>query len=179
MAEDKIIKIAVIGAESTGKSTLCSDLARHYSTIFVEEYARVYFEKNDIENYKINDLENIYREQIKNEAIALRNAKRYLFCDTTLITAKIWAEEVFKNVPDYIKVNLTKVEYDLYLVSNNDIPWESDPQRKNQHNRPYILNRNIEELELLKAPYAIIGGLNSERVMNAIKHIDEHFKIKT
>ena len=179
MAKNKIIKIAVIGAESTGKSTLCSDLAQHYSTVFVSEYARDYFDKHDIDNYKITDLEKIYKKQIANEKLALKKAKRLLFCDTTLITGKIWAQEIFNKVPDYISKNSSKIKYDLYLLSSNDIPWQSDGQRKNKKNRIEIFNKNIEELKLLKANYIIIDGLHFKRSLNAVRHIDKIFPIKT
>ncbi len=178
MAKDKIIKIAVIGAESTGKSTLCADLALHYSTIFVKEYARTYFNKNDIESYTLKDLEKIYKQQIKNETAALKKAKRFLFCDTTLITGKIWAEEKFNTTSQFISETIDKVNYDLYLLTKNDIPWKVDKQRKNKHDRTRIFNKNLQELKALKTPYIIISGLHFTRSLNAIKSINKFFNTK-
>ena len=57
----KLKKIAILGAESTGKSTICKALAKHYRTDFVPEYARTYFETNNINNYSVSDLEIIGR----------------------------------------------------------------------------------------------------------------------
>lgn len=177
MEETKIIKIAVLGAESTGKSTLCEQLALHYKTVFVPEYARYYFtKKKNIDDYSLNDLETIYVHQIENEKKALHTANRFLFCDTTLITGKIWTLEDFKTIPSFISQNISKVKYDLYLVTSNDVIWKKDTLRKNPDNRDYLLNRNIEELELLKANYKIIDGLNEQRLKNAIKLIDSLFK---
>jgi NadR type nicotinamide-nucleotide adenylyltransferase len=174
---ENIIKIAVIGPESTGKSTLCKELADHYKTVYVPEYAREYFTKNkNINNYSLKDLERIYIEQINQENKALARANRFLFCDTTLITGKIWALEDFKDVPPFISDNLAKVKYDLYLVTNNDVKWKKDELRKCGHNRDYLLERNIEELKLLNANYAMIEGTNKERFNNTVKHINTLYK---
>ena len=67
MEKDPIIKIAVIGAESTGKSELCAALAKHYNTVWVPEYAREYFNHSDIYNYTLKDLELIAKKQIELE----------------------------------------------------------------------------------------------------------------
>lgn len=176
MEESKIIKIAILGAESTGKSTLCEQLALHYKTVFVTEYARYYFtKKKNIDDYSLNDLETIYIHQIENEKKAMLTANRFLFCDTTLITGKIWALEDFKTIPSFISQNISKVKYDLYLLTNNEVPWKKDPLRKNPDNREHIYNRNTEELELLKANYKVIEGMNEQRLKNAIKLIDSSF----
>lgn len=177
MEKSKIIKIAIVGPESTGKSTLCKDLALHYNTVWVPEYAREYFTKNkNINNYSLKELESIYIQQIENEKKALSEAKHFLFCDTTLITGKIWALEDFKEVPSFISENIEKIGYDLYLVTNNDVEWLPDELRKCGHNRDYLLERNLEELKLLGADHVIIEGANERRLKNAIKYIDTLFK---
>lgn len=178
MEETKIIKIAVIGPESTGKSTLCEALAKHYNTVYVPEYARQYFTKHkNIDNFSMNELETIYVHQIENEKKAMKTANRFLFCDTTLITGKIWCMEAFMKVPHFISSHISKVTYDLYLLSNNDVKWEKDELRKNPDNREYIFRRNKEELDLLNANYKIICGTNEQRLKNAIKHIDSMFSV--
>lgn len=178
MEVSKIIKIAVVGPESTGKSTLCELLAQHYNTVYVPEYAREYFTKNmNIDHFSLSDLESVYIQQIENEQKAMQTANRFLFCDTTLITGKIWCLEDFNQVPGFISDNITKIKYDLYLLSNNDVAWEKDELRKGSHNRDYIFTRNKEELELLNAHYRIIAGTDSDRLNGAIKHIEELFKI--
>lgn len=178
MEEGKIIKIAVVGPESTGKSTLCRLLAEHYKTVCVHEYAREYFtRKKNIDDFSLSDLETVYIHQLDNEKKACKTANRFLFCDTTLITGKIWCLEDFKKVPPFISANITKVKYDLYFLSNNDIEWKKDELRKGSHNREYIFRRNKEELDLLNATYKIITGTNEQRLKNAIKHIDTMFRV--
>jgi NadR type nicotinamide-nucleotide adenylyltransferase len=174
---EKVIKIAVIGPESTGKSTLCKELASHYKTVYVPEYAREYFTKHkNIDKYSLNELDKIYSQQIENEKKAISDANRFLFCDTTLITGKIWALEDFKKIPPFISENISKIGYDLYLLTNNEVEWKKDPLRKCRDSRNYLLERNIEELKLLNANYKIVEGLREQRLKNAINYIDQLFK---
>ena len=70
--ENKIKKIVVIGPESTGKTTLCKQLANHFNTLFVEEYAREYLLTNGKE-YTHEDLIKIAAGQIKKEEDAINN----------------------------------------------------------------------------------------------------------
>src|SRR5215213_3373828 len=101
MAQRSIRRIGVIGAESTGKTALCEALAKHYKTVWVPEYAREYFNDSDIYNYSLDDLVKIAERQIKSEEECELIANRFLFCDTTLITLKIWAELEFEQVPAF------------------------------------------------------------------------------
>lgn len=176
MEKVKIIKIAILGAESTGKSTLAINLATHFNSVYVSEYAREYFNNADINNYSPDVFETIYRKQIENENLLINKANNFLFCDTSLITGKIWSEEVFGEVTPFIKENISKIEYDLYLVTNNEVPWVEDKQRKNPNNREELFEKNLSELKALGANFKIITGLNQDRLNNAIKIIEELFK---
>jgi NadR type nicotinamide-nucleotide adenylyltransferase len=178
MPGSKIIKIAIIGPESTGKSTLCQDLAQHYNTVYVPEYARQYFtKKKNIDDYSLNDLETIYVHQVENEKKASSVANRFLFCDTTLITGKIWALEEFRIIPHFISQNISKIKYDLYLLTSNDVEWKKDPLRKSEHKRDHHFNRNLEELELLQGNYKVIDGLGEDRLQKAIQLIDSLYNL--
>jgi len=175
MEKSSIIKIAVIGAESTGKSELCEALAKHYNTVWVPEYAREYFNDSDIYNYTIEDLIIIAEKQIALENEIAKKAKRFLFCDTTLITLKIWAELEFKKTPEFIHDNLYKIKYDHFFITDNDLPWTPDALRQNKFSRDMILEMNKKEVKDLNASFSIISGMNEERVKNAIKVIDKLF----
>ena len=177
METSSIIKIAVIGAESTGKSALCEALAKHYNTVWVPEYAREYFNDSDIYNYTEEDLVIIAKKQIENENELIKKAKRFLFCDTTLITLKIWAELEFKETPDFILENLSKIKYDHYFITANDMPWQHDPLRQNKFSRSMIFEMNKTELEKLNANYSVINGMNEVRLKNAILVLDTLFNL--
>jgi NadR type nicotinamide-nucleotide adenylyltransferase len=175
MEKSGIIKIAVIGAESTGKSELCVALAKHYNTVWAPEYAREYFNDSDIYNYTIEDLIIIAEKQIALENEVVKKAKRFLFCDTTLITLKVWSELEFKKTPKYINDNLSKIKYDHYFITDNDMPWQQDELRQNKFSRDMILELNKNEVKELNASFSIISGMNKERLKNAVKVIDELF----
>ncbi len=171
-----IKKIAILGAESTGKTELCEKLAKHYKSVCVPEYAREYFDKNDINNYGVNDLDIIAKNQLQLEADYLPKANTYLFCDTTLITIKIWSTHRFNKISEFITNSIRATDYDLYLVCNNDVEWEEDSQRRNPELRDHLLKWNLHELMKLNAEYHIIKGIGDSKLNSAIQIIDNQFK---
>lgn len=177
MAEGSVIKIAIVGAESTGKTWLCEALAKHYTTVWVPEYAREYFNDSDIYNYTLEDLVIIAQKQIKLEKKKMKEANRVLFCDTSLITLKIWAELEFKTTPNYIEQQLKLVNYDYYLITDNQIPWVADELRENKHSRELLFRMNVAEVEKSQIPYTIISGTDTQRLENAIAVIHAQTKL--
>jgi NadR type nicotinamide-nucleotide adenylyltransferase len=175
MAQNGIIKIGVVGAESTGKTWLCEALAAHYQTGWVPEYAREYFNDSDIYNYTLHDLEVIARRQLEMEEQGMKTARGILFCDTTLITLKIWAELEFETTPGFIKEKLEEVKYDHYFLTDNLIPWEADPLRQNKHSRDLLFEMNETELKRSGIPYSVVTGSDAQRLSNAIAILDNHF----
>jgi len=169
MAQNSLKKIAVIGAESTGKTWLCEELAKHYQTVWVPEYARDYFNDSDIYNYSLEDLVTIAKKQILLEEELIQTAQQYLFCDTTLITLKIWAELEFQTTPEFISEQLPRIKYDHYFITNNDVPWTADEQRQNKYSRELLFKMNLEEVQKTGIPYTIISGIENERLEIAIR----------
>lgn len=172
--ESGIKKIAIVGAESTGKTQLCESLALHYNTLWVPEYAREYFNNSDIYNYTLNDLEQIAQQQIKAERDLIQKVNKFLFCDTALITLKIWAELEFGNCPASILKLLAENKYDYYLITNNDVAWEKDEQRLNKFSRELILDLNLKEVKTEETPFGIVAGTSKIRLENAI-HLVSRF----
>ncbi|MES2761411.1 MAG: ATP-binding protein [Bacteroidota bacterium] len=169
-------KVVIIGAESTGKTILCEQLAEHYNTVCVPEYARAYFEEHDINNYNTSDLEVIAKKQLELEKELSKKAKKFLFCDTSLITVKIWSTHKFNKVPAFITKSIKPADYDLYLISNNDVPWIEDAQRRHENLREHLFKWNRHELQKLNVDYKIITGTGEERLKNAIRLIEDAFK---
>lgn len=175
MAQDNIIKIAVIGAESTGKTWLCEALAKHFNTNWVPEYAREYFNNSSIYDYSVDDLVQIAINQIELEKECIKNARNIMFCDTTLLTLYIWAELEFKRVPTFILENLNQVNYHYYLITDNSVHWQQDSQRQNKFSRDLILKMNINLVEQMKKPYTILKGFDEDRMNQALKCLHENF----
>jgi len=172
MAQNRIIKIGIVGAESTGKSWLCEALALHYNTVWVPEFAREYFNDSDIYNYTLDDLIIIAKKQIETEEHLIKTANDFLFCDTTLITLKIWAELEFNSCPAIIEDLLAHTSYDAYLVTDNQLPWEADGLRQNKHDRDLLFQMNQTEVRKSGLPYAVITGKSNDRLTQAIREVD-------
>jgi NadR type nicotinamide-nucleotide adenylyltransferase len=162
----ELIRIAVIGPESTGKTTLCGELADLFNTTFVPEYARGYIAKLN-RRYTKADIIHCAEEQLKEEEKMSGGAKRILFCDTELIIIRVWLLDVFGECPEWIDESILKKKYDLYLVLKPDIPFIKDPVRENPHRREFFFDWYKTELEKRNFPYEIISGTGKKRVVKA------------
>ncbi|WP_317899031.1 ATP-binding protein [Aurantibacillus circumpalustris] len=174
MAEGSIIKIGIVGAESSGKTWLCEQLAKYYGTVWVSEYAREYFNDSDIYNYTLEDLVIIAKKQIALEKTLIKKATRFMFCDTTLITLKIWAELEFQTTPVFIEEHVKTIKYDHYFITDNQIPWVKDEQRQNKHSRELLFNMNKVEVEKTGTLFTIISGAEDKRLNQAIQQVSQY-----
>lgn len=166
-----IKKIAIVGPESTGKSTISAQLAGHYQTVWVPEYARGYCEKLT-EPCTWQDEINMFYGQLELEKELLPQANKILICDTTFITVKIWSDHMFGKSPQEVLDALPNHSYDLYLLMDIDMPWEEDPLRDFPHLREHFMEVWHEELKSLNASYAVISGSGEKRLLHAIEAID-------
>jgi len=166
-----IIKIAVVGPESTGKSTISSYLAKHYHTIWVEEFARGYCEKLTAPPTWQDEI-NMFYGQVALEDELILKANKLLICDTTFITVKIWSDEMFGKSPQEVLDELPRRKYDLYLLLNIDLPWEDDPLRDFPQKREHFMAVWEKELEALNARYVTISGTGPVRYQRAVDAID-------
>ncbi|MCK6648315.1 MAG: AAA family ATPase [Bacteroidia bacterium] len=173
--EKKVKRIALLGPESTAKSTLSEQLALHYHTQWVKEQAREYLSKIN-RKYTLEDIVTISQEQLAIEQQLIPHSKELIFVDTEFINAKVWCLDVFKTCPKYISGNITEHPYDLYLLTYPDLPWEPDPLRENPNRRDFFFNWYEQELKEIKAQYAIIKGLGAERFSQALTAV-ENFKL--
>ncbi|WP_439881408.1 AAA family ATPase [Pontibacter sp. MBLB2868] len=176
-----MLKIAITGPESTGKSTLSEQLAQHYNTVWVPEYARSYV-GNLNDAYTLQDIEAIASGQLELEQKLLKQADTLLFSDTDMLVLKIWSEHTFGYCPDWILDKLKQQDYNLCLLMGVDLPWEPDPLREHPHLRQFFYEWYKRELQALNVPFVEIFGLQDERLKLAKKHVDEllqqHQKLK-
>jgi len=164
-----IIKIAVVGPESTGKSTMANFLAKELSTFCVPEYARYYCE-NLNKQYTVEDEVNMFHGQrALEEAIAARVANNLLLCDTTILTVKIWCDHLFQFTPDIVVNEIKTRKYDLYLLMDIDLPWEDDPLRDFPDQREHFLEMWKKELNAINANYVLVSGIGEQRMNNGLQ----------
>jgi NadR type nicotinamide-nucleotide adenylyltransferase len=172
---NRLIRVAITGPESTGKSSIANQLAEYFHTVFVPEFAREYIDNLNMP-YIYSDILEIAKGQLKLETELYPKANKIIFCDTEFIVTKIWSENAFKKCDRWILKNIEEHQYDLYLLMNTDVEWEYDPQRQHPHLREYFFNLYKQELNTRNLPYKIISGLKEERLKNAIKAVNDLFK---
>ncbi len=165
--------IAILGAESSGKTTLTEQLAEYYGGDAVFEYAREYMTTNNI---SYDELVHIAHEQYRRENFIIMNSQaEYIFFDTELINLKIWFREVFNKIPDWL-ANIDLVSrYSYYLITENDLPWQEDPLRSyaDIESRDQLKALYLSEVKQTGIPYSLISGKEEHRLNQAIKAIDQ------
>ena len=171
----KVLKVAVIGGESTGKSALCRALADHYQTVWVPEFARGFLEQQG-GRYHEEDLLRIAVGQRAAGEDMLPEACRLLICDTDLSVIQLWSEVVYGRVHPEIISWLKEITYDLFLVTAPDLPWEPDPLR--EHPDPDLRKKFFDWYCRRAAdsgrPRGVVQGEGPERVQCAIRFINQH-----
>lgn len=165
-------KVAIVGPECTGKTSLAEALAKHYQTEWVREYARGYLNKLAVP-YVQEDLLRIAQGQMRIEDEFVRDANRVLVCDTNLVVIKIWSEFKYKRVDQWIVDELTKRKYDLHLLMQIDVPWVADPQREHPDHREELYTLYKQELQSMKVPFVEISGNEAVRLQSAIAAMDK------
>jgi NadR type nicotinamide-nucleotide adenylyltransferase len=163
-------KIVVIGPESTGKSTLCEQLAAKYNTQWVPEYARNYLLALN-RPYDYNDLLIIARGQLEQEdRIANSFINPCLFIDTDMYVMKVWCEFVFGKCHSFILEQIVQRRYDAYLLCNTDLPWVADELREypDLESRERLYHMYKDLMINQSSPWTEITGGYEERLQKAI-----------
>ena len=171
-----IRRISITGPESTGKSTLAQQLARRYNTVFVPEVARCILDSLG-RHYAYDDLLVIAQKQFRLEERMSEKANRFLFCDSDFLVLKIWSLDKFGRCDPWLLDMAERHRYDLYLLMDIDLHWEPDPQREDPHRRKHLFGLYRSELERLGVSYGIVSGRQEERVVRAVRIIDNKFQI--
>jgi len=184
MEQKPLIKIAVIGPESTGKSTLCELLAQHYNTQWCPEFAREFLLTHGTD-YTYDDLlfiakgqlamEDEYIQSTVNHSQLTTYNSKLLFIDTEMYVMKVWCEFVFGNCHRWVLDQIVERRYDLYLLCNTDLPWVKDELREypdlETRDRLYHIYKDIMINQ--PTPWVDISGDYDERLQKAINAIDE------
>lgn len=167
-----VIKIAVVGPESTGKSTIAERLARHYRTVCVPEYAREYCRHLD-RQYTLQDELNMFYGQLALERSLVPLAQHGLvFCDTMFLTIKVWCDHLFGYTPNEVHEALQKQDYDFFLLMDIDLPWIDDPLRDFPDLREHFMQVWHRELQAIGADYRVVSGLGEQRFARALQAVE-------
>jgi len=155
---DGIARIAILGAESSGKSTLSEALARRYDTVWVPEYLREFVEVQ-ARVPREQDQFGIARTQLAREDAAASVARRYLFCDTTALMTALYSQVYWGRVDAQLAHLAARHAYTVTLVTAPDGPWEPDGlQRESEEVRQMVHRMLLETLATRGIAYTILAG---------------------
>ena len=174
------IKIVLFGPESTGKTTLSRQLAKHYQTQWVPEYAREYLQEKWEKEKKVcepEDLVPIAIGQMKLENDLSNSVSELLICDTDLLETKVYSEAYYLGTCDPILEKYAlQNQYDLYFLTYIDVPWVKDDLRDKPNEREQMFLYFKNTLEKYNRPHIMLKGNQEERFQKAIFHIDQLLK---
>lgn len=172
-----LIKVVLFGPESTGKTTLAAQLADHYKTEWVPEYAREYLQDKWDREQKTcepKDLVPIAYGQMELENRLAKTAHKVLVCDTDLLETKVYSEAYYTGTCDPILEKYAiKNQYELYFLTYIDTPWVADDLRDKPDERERMFAYFKEALEKYNRNFIILKGDKATRLATAIEHIDK------
>ena len=191
MEQKPLIKVAVIGPESTGKSTLCELLAQHYNTQWCPEFAREFLLTHGTD-YTYDDLLYIAKGQLAMEDEYVQSTvdgqrttvnsdspftihhSPLLFIDTEMYVMKVWCEFVFDKCHKWILDQIAERKYDLYLLCDIDIPWIKDELREypDLAIRKKLYHYYKDIMVNQQVPWVNINGNYEERLQKAIMAVN-------
>ncbi|TWO31359.1 ATP-binding protein [Seonamhaeicola sediminis] len=176
------IKVVLFGPESTGKTTLSRQLARHYNSVWVPEYAREYLQNkwnNQRKTCEPDDLLPIAEGQMHLENELAQKTDTVLICDTDLLETKVYSETYYVGSCDpTLEKYAIENTYDLYFLTYIDVPWKADDLRDKPTEREMMFEAFKNELIKQKRPFVLLKGNKKERLQKAVIHIDELLKSK-
>lgn len=165
-------RVALVGAESTGTTTLTRALAERHRTAWVEEHGRVWTERlvaagTPVEEIVWDDAAflAIARFQQEDEDRVARTASPLMFCDTDALATCLWQERyVGRSTPEVEAVAADRT-YALYALTGDEIPFVQDGVRDGEHLRAGMTERFRERLAAQTAPWIEVTGTVEERIL--------------
>jgi HTH-type transcriptional regulator, transcriptional repressor of NAD biosynthesis genes len=162
-----VLRVALLGTESTGKTTLAAHLARRFETEMVAEYGRPYCDTRPAMSLVLSDFEAIAWGQVTWEEDGAAKANRVLICDTELHTTATWSDLVVGARPACLTAAARARHYDLVLLLDDDVPWVGDGTRVLQQRRVEHTRRLREELDSAGRRYVMLSGGFEQRERDA------------
>jgi len=170
--KNPVIKIVITGPESTGKTTLAQELAKHFDTDYVPEFAREYLHQKDGQ-YSKDDLLQIAKGQIDLEERYLQQSSDVLICDTSLEVIRVWSEWKYGGCDSFILDNALARTPDLFILCTPDLIWKPDPLRENPDEREALFSYYQKLLAEYSTKIVELRGTKLEKLQSAIKQIQD------
>lgn len=160
-----VARICLLGAESTGKSTLARALADTYETYWNPEYGRPYTElgRDPAADWTSAEFTHVARIQCWYEDCLAQSARRFLFCDTDAFTTAVF-HEVYLGEPAHAFDDLVARPYALFVVCGLDVPWRHDGVREFEEQRQWMHERYLERAQASGSPWLLVEGALDHRL---------------
>jgi NadR type nicotinamide-nucleotide adenylyltransferase len=167
-------RVVIIGAESTGKTTLATALAEHYRTAWVPEFGRLYTEARRYrsELWRSDEFTYIATEQARMEDALASIANRVLICDTDPFATAIWHERYLGAPSADVQAVASARRYDLYILTDVDTPFVPDDIRDGESIRQWMHERFRDELSRMPTPLIVVSGPREARLAAAVARIN-------
>lgn len=169
-------RIAIVGAESTGTTTLSESLAKHYHTVWVPEDGRMYsmgkVHGDEHAVWRSSEFVHIAEAQSELEDTLAESSNGIVFCDTDAFATSIWHERYMDTRSKEVETIASRRHYDLYIVTGDEIPFVDDGLRDGEKIRHAMNQRFIERLTEEKKNFLIVTGTRQERLEKAIAAIE-------
>lgn len=171
-----MLKVALTGPESSGKTTLTVALAEYFDVPHLLEYSRTFLNKLT-RPYVEPDLVPIAKGQLHQEKRVEQGDAPLYFCDTSLLVMRVWGLYKFGRSDDQIKSMLLAHPADLYLLCQPDIAWAPDPLREHAsiEDREALFRLYKQNLDEFNLPYRIIEGQAKARFDCAVAAVLDYF----
>jgi len=176
VAHSRPLRVAILGTESSGKSTLAAALAAHYNTLWVPEYLREFVDTQGRVPVA-QDQFPIASTQVAREdaaaAVAAGMGGRFLFCDTAPLMTAVYSRQYFGGIDAQLAQLVATRRYDLTLVTASDIPWVAD----GLHRDSAEISRSVaaflaEELAARGIVHHRVSGSHEARLAQALPLLD-------
>ena len=169
-------RVCVLGAESTGTTTLAKALAERYGTVWVPEYGREYcvekWEEGYTTDWRTEEFVAIAREQSRREDEAARVANRVVFCDTDAFATAIWHRRYVGRRSPEVEALALRRPCHLYLLTGDEISFEQDGLRDGEEIRHWMHETFARELAGSGRPWALLRGPHETRLAAGVGLVD-------
>lgn len=164
---DLITWVVLLGAPSTGKSTLAEALARAYATRWVPEYGREYWDRHQQgRRLSLEQLVEIAEGHRQREDELVPEARDYLFVDTDASTTRLFSRYYHNQVDPRLDclTRETRQRYDLFLLCEDDIPYDDTWDRSGAANRALFQEWARDDLRQRGTPFVSLRGSLGQRL---------------
>jgi HTH-type transcriptional repressor of NAD biosynthesis genes len=170
-------RVCLLGAESTGKSTLARALAERFGTLWNPEYGRPYtlIGRPPDTPWTTWEFTHIARIHCWYEDFLATLADRVLFSDTDAFTTAVF-HKVYLGAPATGFEELVARPYDLFVVCGLDVPWRHDGIREFEEQRRWMHERYLARARESSRPWLLAEGplaRRLEEVAEAVEHVLE------